>query len=146
MCDTIDHRERRGLEIEERLPITRDGDDLWLVPSQFTPGTVYRVTLDAPSCTCLDHAEHRGVCKHIVAARAARTRAMGGTPPKPQYPAVLPEGAPPWITADMIRRTIAVFQFFYRELLTPEEAMEMILRVSLLFDLRSPLEAGEATG
>jgi hypothetical protein len=144
MHDIIDQRERRGLEIEERLSITRDGD-LWLVPSQFTPGKVYHVILDAPSCTCPDHAEHRGVCKHIVAARAAQTRARGGSPPKPQYPAIVPEGAPVWITADMIRRTIAVFQFFYPELLTPEEAMEMILRVSLLFDLRTPLAAGEGT-
>jgi hypothetical protein len=53
-------------------------------------------------------------------------------------PAIVPAGTPDWITPELIERTIAVWQPFYRTVLTPEEAVTMILRVGRLFDVLSP--------
>ena len=40
--------------------------------------------------------------------------------------AVVPAGVPDWITAELIERTIVVWQPYYDEVLTPEVAATMI--------------------
>lgn len=50
---------------------------------------------------------------------------------------IVPAGTPDWITAELIERTIHVWQPFYPTLLTPEEAVTMILNVGRLFDVLS---------
>ena len=51
---------------------------------------------------------------------------------------ILPAGAPDWITAELIEATIRVWQPYYEEVLTPEEAVTMILTVGRLFYALSP--------
>jgi len=46
----------------------------------------------------------------------------------------VPAGAPSWITADLIARTIQVWQPFYENPLTTEDALEMIMNVAVLFE------------
>lgn len=50
---------------------------------------------------------------------------------------IVPAGTPDWITAELIERTIQVWQPFYPAILTPEEAVTMILNVGRLFDVLS---------
>lgn len=50
---------------------------------------------------------------------------------------LVPAGAPDWITHELIERTIAVWQPFYEEVITPEEAATMIAGVGRLFDVFS---------
>lgn len=45
----------------------------------------------------------------------------------------VPAGTPDWITPDLIRRTIKVWQPYYEQVLTPEEAVTMIQNVGRLF-------------
>ncbi|HWB14089.1 MAG TPA: hypothetical protein VG826_32990 [Pirellulales bacterium] len=52
-------------------------------------------------------------------------------------PAGVPAGTPDWITPELIGRTIEVWQPFYRTVLTPEEAVTMILNVGRLYDALS---------
>ena len=51
---------------------------------------------------------------------------------------IVPAGSPDWITAELIEATIRVWQPYYKEVLTPEEAVTMILTVGRLFDALSP--------
>lgn len=53
------------------------------------------------------------------------------------YHATLPPGAPSWDTPELIARTLEVWQPYYSEPLTPEDALAMILGVGCLFDLLS---------
>ena len=50
---------------------------------------------------------------------------------------IVPAGTPDWITAELIEQTIRVWQPFYAEVVTPEEAVTMILNVGRLFDVLS---------
>jgi hypothetical protein len=50
----------------------------------------------------------------------------------PDAALVLPPGAPTWVTAALIQRTIAVWQPYYKEALTVEDALAMILTTSRL--------------
>lgn len=50
---------------------------------------------------------------------------------------VVPAGTPDWITVELIERTIRVWQPFYPAILTPEEAVTMLLNVGRLFDVLS---------
>lgn len=50
---------------------------------------------------------------------------------------LVPVGTPDWITAELIEKTICTWQPYYPELLTPEEAVTMILNVGRLFDVLS---------
>ncbi len=50
---------------------------------------------------------------------------------------VVPDGAPEWITSALIRETIATWQPFYRDSLTPEDAVTMLTNVSRLFAVLS---------
>lgn len=51
---------------------------------------------------------------------------------RPSVPEVVPAGAPPWVTRELIDRTIRVWQPYYREPLKPEDALAMILGVAEL--------------
>lgn len=51
---------------------------------------------------------------------------------------IVPAGAPDWITAELIEATIRTWQPYYKEVLTPEEAVTMILTVGRLYDALSP--------
>jgi hypothetical protein len=47
---------------------------------------------------------------------------------------VLPPGSPPWVTQEMIAKTIRVWQPYYKEKLTEYDALEMLLNVGHLFN------------
>ena len=63
----VEVRKQRGMEIAALMPIQRKGA-VWLVPSRST-GHKYTVSADAsaPHCTCPDHENTGGRCKHIHA-------------------------------------------------------------------------------
>ena len=50
---------------------------------------------------------------------------------------IVPAGAPDWITPELIEATIRVWQPYYEAIVTPEEAVTMILNVGRLFDALS---------
>jgi len=50
---------------------------------------------------------------------------------------IVPAGAPDWITPELIEATIRVWQPYYAEVLSPEEAVTMILDVGRLFEALS---------
>lgn len=65
----MDARRQRGLELAATKNIRKDSG-VWLVPSQSSDGTIYRVTIRSTtfSCTCPDHETRRLKCKHVHAA------------------------------------------------------------------------------
>jgi transposase len=78
----VDLRELKALEIAACSKIAFAGG-AWLVPSQASPGTKYRVTLEpAPSCQCEDFQLRQQPCKHVIAARLVRARDYHGADPK----------------------------------------------------------------
>ncbi len=52
-------------------------------------------------------------------------------------PSIVPAGAPDWITPELVEATIRVWQPYYKEVLTPEEAVTMITNVGRLYDALS---------
>ena len=52
-------------------------------------------------------------------------------------PSIVPAGAPDWITAELIEATIRVWQPYYTEVLSPDEAITMIRNVGQLFSALS---------
>jgi len=46
----------------------------------------------------------------------------------------LPSGAPKWITPDLLRDTVEIWQPYYAEELTDAESLEILLTVSRIFD------------
>lgn len=64
----MDAREQRGLIIAATCKLKRTSDGAWLVPSQSNTEKVYRVDVDAKTCTCPDHLEGGFTCKHYHAA------------------------------------------------------------------------------
>jgi len=50
---------------------------------------------------------------------------------------IVPAGTPDWITPELVEETIRVWQPYYKDVLTPEEAVTMILDVGRLFDALS---------
>lgn len=50
---------------------------------------------------------------------------------------IVPAGAPDWITPELIEATIRVWQPYYAEVLSPEDAVTMILDVGRLFEVLS---------
>jgi hypothetical protein len=70
-------RELKALEIAARCRLEYK-DGAWLVPSQTTVGTVYRVTLSPVGCECEDFLLHAMPCKHVIAAHLVQGR-QGGT-------------------------------------------------------------------
>lgn len=74
-------RELKALELAAKARITF-ADGAWVVPSQTSPGTSYRVTIgDAPSCTCDDWQLRRQDCKHLLAAKIVAARDGKGKAP-----------------------------------------------------------------
>ena len=77
----VEMRELKALEIAARCKIAF-ADGAWLIPSQSSPGTKYRVTLDPVSCQCEDFGLRQQACKHVIAARLVRARDYRGVDPK----------------------------------------------------------------
>jgi hypothetical protein len=50
---------------------------------------------------------------------------------------ILPAGTPDWITPELVEKTIRVWQPYYQAILTPEEAVTMILNVGRLYEALS---------
>ncbi|MEZ6131318.1 MAG: hypothetical protein R3C59_21795 [Planctomycetaceae bacterium] len=46
---------------------------------------------------------------------------------------VVPDGAPSWVTPELIEKTLEVWQRYYEEELIPEDALAMIMGTSQLF-------------
>jgi hypothetical protein len=46
---------------------------------------------------------------------------------------IVPAGTPDWITPELVEATIRVWQPYYEALLTPEDAVTMILNVGRLY-------------
>ena len=66
---------------------------------------------------------------HDPAHESAQPRGSNAVPP----PLSVPPGSPRWVTLDVIRRTIEVWQPYYRERLTADDAVAMIRNVTELF-------------
>ena len=50
---------------------------------------------------------------------------------------IVPAGAPDWITPELVEETIRVWQPYYAEILSPEEAVTMIQSVGRLYQALS---------
>jgi transposase len=59
-------REERGLVIAALCKLSKTEGD-WLVPSQSGGERIYRVNVEAQTCTCPDHQEAGQKCKHLYA-------------------------------------------------------------------------------
>jgi len=68
-----------------------------------------------------------------------RTRKVHPEPEKARDDAAVavPPGTPEWITPELIRRTLQVWQPYYAERLTPEDAVTMIRNAGELFAVLS---------
>ena len=80
----MDAREAKALEVTGDMRILfKNGE--WLVPSQSSPSTRYKVnpSLANPSCECDDWQLRRLPCKHIAAVRLLLDRQIKGEPPPP---------------------------------------------------------------
>ena len=53
------------------------------------------------------------------------------------HPSIVPVGTPDWITPELVDATIRVWQPYYTDLLSPEEAVTMILSVGRLYQVFS---------
>ncbi len=73
-------RELKALEIAARAKIVYDGS-AWVVPSQTSLTTKYRVTIIPPGCTCEDFGLTGKPCKHVIAAKLACERDGGEQAP-----------------------------------------------------------------
>src|SRR5947208_2652467 len=65
-------REERGLIIAALCKLNRVGDE-WLVPSQ-SSAEIYKVNVQAQTCTCPDHKEAGHKCKHLYAVEITMKR------------------------------------------------------------------------
>jgi transposase len=74
----MDAREQRGIVIAATNRLVNKGK-VWLVPSQTSNGTKYTVCPDPqnPFCSCPDHEETGGKCKHIYAVEIVMKRETG---------------------------------------------------------------------
>ena len=50
---------------------------------------------------------------------------------------IVPAGTPEWITAELIERTIRIWQPYYQHVLSPEDAVIMIRNVGRLYEALS---------
>lgn len=55
----------------------------------------------------------------------------------------VPPGAPKWVTCERISDTIRVWQPSYKELLTSDDALEILLNVHALLDVLFPRTVGK---
>jgi hypothetical protein len=49
-------------------------------------------------------------------------------------PGIVPAGTPDWIRAELVELTIRVWQPYYQAILTPEDAVNLIVAVGRLFN------------
>jgi transposase len=85
----MDLRQLKGLEIAARQNLTF-ASGAWLVPSQSSAGTHYRVTLgEHVSCACDDFQLRQEACKHVIAAQIVCARSHAG-----QAPAIITDAVP----------------------------------------------------
>jgi hypothetical protein len=61
--------------------------------------------------------------------------AMGTERPKPESQAIVPPGAPGWVSESLIRTTLEVWQPFANRPLTPDDALAMLINISQLFEV-----------
>jgi transposase len=66
-------REERGLVIAALCKLNKTGDG-WLVPSQTGAERIYRVNVEAQTCSCPDHLEAGFKCKHLYAVEFTMKR------------------------------------------------------------------------
>ncbi|MCI0456474.1 MAG: SWIM zinc finger domain-containing protein [Gemmataceae bacterium] len=76
----MDLRELKALDLAARAQITF-ANGFWVVPSQTSPSTSYRVTIAPPSCECDDFRLRQEPCKHVIAARLVCERNGGAQAP-----------------------------------------------------------------
>ena len=50
---------------------------------------------------------------------------------------IVPTGSPDWITPELVEATIRTWQPYYEAILTPEDAVTMIMGVGRLFEVLS---------
>lgn len=123
----MDMRELKGLELAARARITwKDG--VWLVPSQSSATTTYRVTLNPDKCECEDFALTAKPCKHVHAAKAVRQRDGG-------------DAAPP-VDTDVIPKRPTYKQNWplYDQAQMTEKRRFLTLLADLCRDVQDPLE------
>ncbi len=48
---------------------------------------------------------------------------------------LVPPGAPSWVTAELIAQTVETWQPYYRQVLTAQDALDILLGVGRLFDI-----------
>jgi hypothetical protein len=53
--------------------------------------------------------------------------------PENAPPCIVPAGTPDWITPHLVAETIRVWQPYYNDVITPEEAVTMIRNVGRLY-------------
>lgn len=66
-----------------------------------------------------------------------RDRVRGGAPQTIDETPCVPAGTPAWISEQLIRDTIRIWQPHYAETLTGEHALEMLTNCGYLFDALS---------
>ena len=54
-------------------------------------------------------------------------------PPVPAEPTVLPPGTPAWVTIDLVRLTLKVWQKHYAKPLSTQDAVTIVLNAGQLF-------------
>ena len=52
-------------------------------------------------------------------------------------PGILPDGTPHWITEELIKETIRIWQPYYEAVISPDEAVTMIQSVGRLYQALS---------
>jgi hypothetical protein len=55
--------------------------------------------------------------------------------------AQVPKGAPSWVTPEAIADTLRVWQPYYKQKLTDDDALEIIMNVTRLVDVQRMIEA-----
>ena len=103
----VDLRELKAFELAARCKITFDGS-AWIVPSQTSPSSKYRVALKpALSCECEHFTLRQEPCKHIIAVRLVVERDHGG-----QAPVIATDEVPkrptykqPWAAYNLAQQT-----------------------------------------
>ena len=64
--------------------------------------------------------------------------------PQPDPQAIVPSGAPGWVSESLIRTTIETWKPFANRPLTPDDALAMLINVAELFVVAGLTAGGEA--
>ena len=96
--DTVDMRELKGMELAARARIVFINGH-WVVPSQTSPTTSYKVNLEpVATCECDDWQLRKQDCKHVIAARIVMAR--DGSEPAPEIDTTTVPKRPTYQQAD----------------------------------------------